>query len=413
MDVDAVLGGLYELIAPHLTEKQRRLLAGAAARALGRGGGARMARISGLSRPTVYAGVRGLEELPDPRGRIRRPGGGPRRLTERNPGLLRALDELVDPSTRGDPESPLRWTCKSTRQLADALVAQGFQVSDDTVGRLLKQQGYTLQRTLKTEEGAQHPDRDAQFRYLNQQAKQHLAAGQPVISVDTKKKELVGRYANGGAEWGPAGEPERVGVHDFPDQQLGKVIPYGVYDLGANAGWVSVGTDHDTAAFAVATLRRWWQQAGRALYPDADRLLVTADAGGSNGYRVRAWKTELARFAAETGLAVTVCHFPPGTSKWNKVEHRLFSHISMNWRGRPLVSHEVIVELIAATQTHAGLKVRAELDRRSYPLGVKISDRTWPRCRYTATAGMGSGTTPSSPPPHSHTRVQACRAGTP
>ena len=375
MDVDAVLGGLYELIAPHLTEKQRRLLAGAAARALGRGGGARMARISGLSRPTVYAGVRGLEELPDPRGRIRRPGGGPRRLTERNPGLLRALDELVDPSTRGDPESPLRWTCKSTRQLADALVAQGFQVSDDTVGRLLKQQGYTLQRTLKTEEGAQHPDRDAQFRYLNQQAKQHLAAGQPVISVDTKKKELVGRYANGGREWQPAGEPERVGVHDFPDQQLGKVIPYGVYDLGANAGWVSVGTDHDTAAFAVATLRRWWQQAGRALYPDADRLLVTADAGGSNGYRVRAWKTELARFAAETGLAVTVCHFPPGTSKWNKVEHRLFSHISMNWRGRPLVSHEVIVELIAATQTHAGLKVRAELDRRSYPLGVKISDR--------------------------------------
>jgi hypothetical protein len=375
VDVDAVLGGLYELIAPHLTEKQRRLLAGAAARALGRGGGARMARISGLSRPTVYAGVRGLEELPDPRGRIRRPGGGPRRLTERNPGLLRALDELVDPSTRGDPESPLRWTCKSTRQLADALVAQGFQVSDDTVGRLLKQQGYTLQRTLKTEEGAQHPDRDAQFRYLNQQAKQHLAAGQPVISVDTKKKELVGRYANGGREWQPAGEPERVGVHDFPDQQLGKVIPYGVYDLGANAGWVSVGTDHDTAAFAVATLRRWWQQAGRALYPDADRLLVTADAGGSNGYRVRAWKTELARFAAETGLAVTVCHFPPGTSKWNKVEHRLFSHISMNWRGRPLVSHEVIVELIAATQTHAGLKVRAELDRRSYPLGVKISDR--------------------------------------
>jgi hypothetical protein len=341
VDVDAVLGGLYELIAPHLTEKQRRLLAGAAARALGRGGGARMARISGLSRPTVYAGVRELEEPPDPRGRIRRPGGGPRRLTE----------------------------------LADALVAQGFQVSDDTVGRLLKQQGYTLQRTLKTEEGAQHPDRDAQFRYLNQQAKQHLAAGQPVISVDTKKKELVGRYANGGREWQPAGEPERVGVHDFPDQQLGKVIPYGVYDLGANAGWVSVGTDHDTAAFAVATLRRWWQQAGRALYPDADRLLVTADAGGSNGYRVRAWKTELARFAAETGLAVTVCHFPPGTSKWNKVAHRLFSHISMNWRGRPLVSHEVIVELIAATQTHAGLKVRAELDRRSYPLGVKISDR--------------------------------------
>ena len=328
MDVDAVLGGLYELIAPHLTEKQRRLLAGAAARALGRGGGARMARISGLSRPTVYAGVRELDDPPDPRGRIRRLGGGPKRLVERQPGLLRALDELVDPDTRGDPQSPLRWTCKSTRQLADALAAQGFQVSDDTVGRLLKQQRYTLQRTLKTEEGAQHPDRDAQFRYVNEQAKQQLAAGQPVVSVDTKKKELVGRYANGGREWRPPGEPEPVLVHDFPDQELGKAIPYGVYDLGANAGWVSVGTDHDTAAFAVATLRRWWQQAGRALYPTATQLLVCADAGGSNGYRVRAWKTELARFAAQTGLAVTVCHLPPGTSKWNKIEHRFCSATS-------------------------------------------------------------------------------------
>jgi hypothetical protein len=318
MDVDAVLGGLYELIAPHLTEKQRRLLAGAAARALGRGGGARMARISALSRPTVYAGVRELDDPPDPRGRILRPGGGPKRRVERQPGLLAALDELVDPDTRGDPGSPLRWTCKSTRQLADALAAQGFQVSDDTVGRLLKQQRYTLQRTRKTVEGAQHPDRDAQFRYVSQQAKQYLADGQPVVSVDTKKKELVGRYANGGREWQPAGEPERVLLHDFPDEQLGRAIPYGVYDLGANAGWVSVGTDHDTAAFAVATLGRWWEQAGRGAYPHAERLLVTADAGGSNGYRIRAWKTELARFAAETGLQVTVCHFPPGTSKWNK-----------------------------------------------------------------------------------------------
>jgi hypothetical protein len=374
VDVDAVLGGLYELIAPHLTEKQRRLLAGAGARALGRGGGVRMARISGLSRPTVYAGVRELDEQPDPRGRIRRPGGGPKRLVERDPGLLAALDELVDPDTRGDPESPLRWTCESTRQLADALCAQGFQVSDDTVGRLLTQQRYTLQRTLKTEEGAQHPDRDAQFRYVNGQAKAHLADGQPVVSVDTKKKELVGRYANGGREWQPVGWPERVGVHDFPDKQLGKAIPYGVYDLGAGAGWVSVGTDHDTAAFAVATLRRWWEQAGRAAYPHAARLLVTADAGGSNGYRVRLWTTELARLAAETGLQVTVCHFPPGTSKWNKVEHRLFSHISMNWRGRPLVSHEVVLQLIAATQTRSGLRVRAELDRGSYPTGVKVGD---------------------------------------
>jgi Rhodopirellula transposase DDE domain len=375
VDVDAVLAELFELVAPHLTEKQRRLLAGAAARALGRGGGARMARLTGLSRPTVYAGVRELDAPPDPRGRVRGPGGGPRRLVERQPGLLSALDELVDPSTRGDPESPLRWTCKSTRQLADALGAQGFQVSDDTVGRLLKQQGYTLQRTQKTLEGAQHPDRDAQFRYLNEQAREHLAASQPVVSVDTKKKELVGRYANGGREWRPVGEPEQVAVHDFPDPEVGKAIPYGVYDLGANAGWVSVGTDHDTAAFAVATLRHWWEQAGRGAYPHAERLLICADAGGSNGYRIRAWKTELARFAAETGLAVTVCHFPPGTSKWNKIEHRLFSHISMNWRGRSLVSHEVIVELIAATQTRSGLKVRAELDRGRYPLGVRISDR--------------------------------------
>jgi hypothetical protein len=375
VDIDAVLGGLYELIAPHLTEKQRRLLAGAAARALGRGGGAWMARISGLSRPRVYTGVRELDQPPDPQGRIRRPGGGPKRAVERQPGLLQALDELVDPDTRGDPESPLRWTCKSTRQLADALAGRGFQVSDDTVGRLLKQQRYTLQRTLKTQEGAQHPDRDQQFRYVNEQAKAHLTDGQPVVSVDTKKKELVGRYANGGAEWQPTGWPERVGVHDFPDPTLGKAIPYGVYDLGANTGWVSVGCDHDTAAFAVASLRRWWETMGKALYPTAGRLLVTADAGGSNGYRIRAWKTELAAFAAEIGLQVTVCHFPPGTSKWNKIEHRLFSHISMNWRGRPLISHEVIVELIAATTTHPGLRVYAELDRGRYPLGVKVSDR--------------------------------------
>jgi hypothetical protein len=349
VDVDAALAGLYELVAPHLTEKQRRLLAGAGAKALGRGGGARMARLTGLSRPTVDAGVRELDAPPDPRGRIRRLGGGPKRLVERQPGLLAALDELVDPDTRGDPESPLRWTCKSTRQLADALGAQGFQVSDDTVGRLLKQQGYTLQRTLKTEEGAQDPDRDAQFRYVNEQAREHLAAGQPVVSVDTKKKELVGQYANGGREWQPVSKPERVLVHDFPD--------------------------HDTAAFAVATIRRWWEQAGRVAYPQATRLLVTADAGGSNGYRVRAWKTELARLAAETGLAITVCHLPPGTSKWNRIEHRLFSHISMNWRGRPLVSHEVILELIAATRTRSGLRVQAELDQNSYPLGVKVSDR--------------------------------------
>jgi hypothetical protein len=267
--------------------------------------------------------VRELDEPPDPYGRIRRPGGGPKRLRDTDPGLVEALDRLVDPDTRGDPASPLRWTCKSTRELAEALTAQGHPVSDDTVG----------------------------------------------------KKELVGNFANGGAEWQPSGEPVEVDVHDFPDPALGKAIPYGVYDLGRNTGWVSVGVDHDTAAFAVATLRRWWEQVGRRVHPEATRLLITADAGGSNGYRVRVWKTELARFAADSGLTVTVCHFPPGTSKWNKIEHRLFSAISTNWRGRPLVNHEVIVELIGATTTRCGLRVRAELDRGRYPLGIKVSDQ--------------------------------------
>jgi Rhodopirellula transposase DDE domain len=375
VDPEQLLGAVYEQVSSRLDERQRRLLAAAAARALGRGGIALVARATRMSRQTVYDG---LADLEDPTGlaagRVRRPGGGRKRLVERDPGLVAALEALVDPVTRGDPESPLRWTCKSTAQLARALTAQGHPVSDDTVGRLLRQQDYTLQRTRKTLEGAQHPDRDAQFGYLNQQASAQLAAGQPVVSVDTKKKELVGNYANGGREWQPQGAPVEVGVHDFPDPKVGKAIPYGVYDIGANTGWVSVGCDHDTAAFAVATLRRWWEHAGRALYPDAGRLLVCADAGGSNGYRVRAWKTELGRFAAETGLAVTVCHFPPGTSKWNRIEHRLFSAISVNWRGRPLVSHEVIVELIGATTTRTGLRVQSELDRGVYPLGVKVSD---------------------------------------
>jgi hypothetical protein len=314
VDLDEVLAATFSLVAPHLTERQRRLLFGAAARALGYGGVSRVARLAAASRPTVRRGAAELDQPADPRGRIRQ-HEGPRRLRERDPDLLVALDRLVEPDTRGDPESPLRWTCKSTWELAQALTAQGHPVSDDTVGRLLKQQGYRLQRIVKTLEGARHPDRDAQFRYLNEQAREHLAAGQPVVSMDTKKKELVGRFANGGREWEPTGEPEEVNVHDFPDPKVGKAIPYGVYDLGANAGWVSVGCDHDTAAFAVATLRRWWERVGRVAYPQAGRLLVTADAGGSNGYRVRLWKIELARFATETGLAVTVCHLPPGTSK--------------------------------------------------------------------------------------------------
>jgi hypothetical protein len=373
VDLDEVLAATFSLVAPHLTERQRRLLFGAAARALGYGGVSRVARLAAASRPTVRRGAAELDQPADPRGRIRQ-HEGPRRLRERDPDLLVALDRLVEPDTRGDPESPLRWTCKSTWELAQALTAQGHPVSDDTVGRLLKQQGYRLQRIVKTLEGARHPDRDAQFRYLNEQAREHLAAGQPVVSMDTKKKELVGRFANGGREWEPTGEPEEVNVHDFPDPKVGKAIPYGVYDVGANHGWVGVGTDHDTAAFAVQTLRRWWQPVGCASYRQADRLLICADAGGSNGDRVRAWKTELARLAAETGLQITVCHLPPGTSKWNRIGHRLFSAISMNWRGRPLESHQVIVELIGATTTHTGLRVRAELDRGRYPLGVKVGD---------------------------------------
>jgi hypothetical protein len=405
VDLDEVLATTFSLLAPHLTERQRRLLLGAAARALGYGGVTRVARLAAASRPTVRRGAAELDRPADPRGRIRQ-HDGPKRRRDTDPGLLGVLDRLVDPDPRGDPESPLRWTCTSTRELVQALTARGHPVSDDTVGRLLREQDYRLQRTVKTLEGAQHPDGDAQFGYLNEQAKAHLAAGQPVVSVDAKKQELVGRFANGGREWQPTGEPERVNVHDVPDPTLGKAIPYGVYDLGRNTGWISVGVDHDTAAFAVATLRRWWQQVGRVAYPHANQLLLCADAGGSNGYRVRAWKTELARLAAETGLQVTVCHLPPGTSTWNRTEHRLGSAISMNWRGRPLESHEVLVELIGATSTQAGLRGRAELDRGRYPLGVKVGDQelaALPLVRHEFTA---SGPTPCTRRPSRRHRAR-------
>ncbi len=364
----------FEALLPHLDERQRRLTLGAEARSLGHGGIALVARAAGLSTVTVAKGVAELEAGGDPLGRARRPGGGRKPQTVTDPGLVKALLALVEPEERGDPMGPLRWTTKSTRGLAAELTRAGHPVSAWTVANLLHEQGFSLQGNSKQVEGTAHPDRDAQFRYLNDQSAAHMAAGQPVISVDTKKKELVGNYKNNGAQWRPAGDPVRVNVHDFPDPDLGKANPYGVYDVSANDGWVSVGTDHDTAAFAVETVRRWYRQVGTNVYPGAKKLLICADGGGSNGYRLRAWKAELAALAAETGLAITVCHLPPGTSKWNKIEHRLFSHISMNWRGRPLTSHQVIIDLIGATTTVAGLNVHAELDDNTYPTGIRIPD---------------------------------------
>jgi transposase len=371
----ALLAAKFEVIFPHLDERQRRLLIGAEARALGHGGIRLVARAAGVREGTVSRGVAELESGAFPLGRVRRAGGGRKRVADLDPGLRPELLALVEPDMRGDPMSPLRWTVKSTRTLADALTRAGHRVSADTVADLLREEGFSLQGNAKTIEGKQSPDRDAQFRYINEQVKAHQAVGDPVVSVDTKKKELVGAYKNGGREWARAGQPVAVRTHDFPDADLGKAIPYGVYDPEANTGWVSVGTDHDTAAFAVSAIRRWWDAVGRDAYPGAHRLLITADAGGSNGYRTRAWKAELATLAVETGLDITVCHFPPGTSKWNTIEHRLFSHITMNWRARPLTSHEVIVNSIAATTTRTGLSVRAELDTRPYETGIQISDR--------------------------------------
>jgi hypothetical protein len=370
-----VLAAKFAAIFPHLDERQRRLLMGAEARALGHGGIRLVGRAAGVREATVSLGVSVLDSGAEPLGRVRRPGGGRRRAADMDPGLGPALLALVEPEERGDPMSPLRWTTKSTRNLAAELTRQGHRIGADTVGDLLRAEGFSLQGNAKTIEGQRHPDRDAQFRYINEQVKAHQDTADPVISVDTKKKELVGEFKNAGREWRPEGEPAATRTHDFPGDSVGKAVPYGVYDLTANAGWVSVGTDHDTAAFAVESIRRWWTAAGSSDYPLARRLLITADAGGSNGYRTRAWKAELAALAVETGLEITCCHFPPGTSKWNKVEHRLFSHITMNWRGRPLTSHQVIVQTIAATTTRTGLRVRAELDVSAYDTGIKVSDR--------------------------------------
>jgi Rhodopirellula transposase DDE domain len=373
----------WELMRERLDERLRRTYAAVEAKVIGRGGVSRVAAATGLARGTIMAGMLELEgnaneflggAAPAAAGSIRRSGGGRKPLTLKDPTLVADLLALVDPSTRGDPQSPLRWSCKSLRVLSEELKAQGHSVSHVVVGELLKAEGFSLQANAKVIEGNQSPDRDAQFRHINSTVAAALAHGQPVISVDTKKKELVGAFKNGGQEWRPAGEPEQVKVHDFVDAELGRASPYGVYDIGADQGWVSVGTDHDTAAFAVQTIRRWWFSMGQPRYPKARELTITADGGGSNGHRVRLWKLELSRLAAETGLNIRVCHFPPGTSKWNKIEHRLFSFITMNWRAKPLVSHEVIVNLIAATKTRSGLSVRAELDTNSYPKGIVVSD---------------------------------------
>jgi hypothetical protein len=383
MDAPTILAALrqkFQLLRPILTERMRRHWAASEALTLPRGGISLVAEATGLSRTTVRAGMRELRQGPareagqqDPQ-RSRRPGGGRHLVEADDPTLLRDLERLVDPATRGDPMSPLRWTCKSTRTLAAELRRQGHDLSHETVALLLQHLGYSLQANRKTREGTAHPDRNAQFEFISARVRAFQKRGQPVVSVDTKKKELIGDFKNGGAEWQPEGEPEEVRAKDFPDKRLGKGIPYGVYDLTCNKGWVSVGIDHDTAAFATETIRRWWEEMGRRAYPQATELLLTADGGGSNGSRNRLWKVCLQRVADDLGLKVSVCHFPPGTSKWNKIEHRMFCHITRNWRGRPLASRAVVVNLIGSTRTEAGLEIHAELDEKEYATGVKVTD---------------------------------------
>jgi len=371
----ASIGKRFNALAPFLDERTRRLYLASEALAVGRGGISIVARVTGSARPTIAVGIRELQE-PSPKasGGIRREGGGRKRAAEKDPGLIEALESLVEPVTRGDPESSLRWTCKSLRKLSDELGRAGHPVSHRVVGELLEEIGYSLQANSKTHEGGSHPDRNAQFEYISQKVKAFQSAGLPVISVDAKKKELVGDFKNGGRELRPKGDPEKVRVYDFIIPELGKATPYGVYDITKNEGWVSVGIDHDTAAFAVNTISSWWHSMGQEAYPKAKELIISADGGGSNGHRVKLWKMELQKFADQAGLAIHVCHLPPGTSKWNKIEHRLFSFISQNWRGKPLVSYEVIVNLIAATQTATGLKVRATLDTNRYTKGIVVSD---------------------------------------
>jgi len=374
-DTAALIRQRFEALAPVLDEQARRRLAAAEARALGRGGVTLVSRVTGIARSTINRGIAEIEANRSAgAGRVRRPGGGRKSKAQQDPTLLADLQKLLEDATRGDPMSPLLWTSKSLDKLSAALREMGHDVCPNVVGKLLRKLGYSLQSNRKTREGSNHPDRDAQFRYLDRQMKEHMAEQSPVVSVDTKKKELVGDFKNGGKELRPKASPQQVRVHDFVDPEHGRAVPYGVYDIADNKGWVSVGVDHDTAAFAVNTIRRWWSTMGRSRYRKPKRLMITADGGGSNGARVRLWKVELQKFVDEIGIPVTVCHLPPGTSKWNKIEHRLFAFITKNWRGKPLVSHQAIVQLIGATTTHAGLQVRAELDRNTYPAGIKVTD---------------------------------------
>jgi hypothetical protein len=371
--LEATLVAKYLSMAPLLDERARRLWAATESRAIGYGGDALVSSATGLARETIRNGRREIEADLDTTGRIRQAGAGRPGIEQTQPGIKEALEQLVDPLTRGDPTSPLRWTCKSRAKLAAALLKSGWTVSSTTVGRLLHELGYSLQSVRKSREGVAHPDRNAQFEYINATSQSCLERNQPVISVDTKKKELVGDFKNGGQEWQPQGEPEKALVHDFPTDAIGKAIPYGIYDMKRNEAWVNVGRDHDTPAFAVASIRRWWKMMGKRAYPDAEELLITADAGGSNGYRSRAWKLELQHFSDETQLRIRVSHFPPGTSKWNKIEHRLFCHITENWRGKPLRTFETIVDYIGNTRTAAGLRVKAKLDKRKYPTGKVVT----------------------------------------
>jgi hypothetical protein len=385
--VEARIRRKFRSVAVELDERRRRQWAAAEARDVGWGGISLVARATGLSRPTIIAGLKELDLSAKSRlvatARVRSPGGGRRTLTQSDPGLLEALERLIDPTTRGDPMSPLRWTCKSTAKLAEELTRQNHPVSDRTVAMLLKQSGYSLQANRKSREGSSHPDRNAQFEYINRHVRAFQKRQQPVVSVDTKKKELVGEFKNPGEEWQPKGQPQPVNVHDFPDKKLGKAIPYGVYDLGGNEGWVSVGIDHDTAEFACASILRWWNEMGSPRFPRATELLITADGGGSNSSRNRLWKKSLQCLANDLGMTLKICHFPPGTSKWNKIEHRLFCFITKNWRGRPLTTYEVIVNLIASTTTKTGLIVRAALDPRQYETGITVSDEELEHLRIT------------------------------